>query len=499
MKRPILLSVLLVSLLFSCASEPEEVADFETFIQQTLSEFPELPGLGIAVVHKDKPVLVKGYGMADIENDIRATKSTPFYIASTTKSFMGMLSVVLEEDGTLDLQAPLTTYKPFKDLANKEVYENITITDLLNHTSGIDNGFLTFRDAYTGDKPLDVKIMLLEEATSIKEEGKIFEYDNLGYNVLDVLLEAELGLNWRDLLDERIFTPLGMNRTSAYISEADNGNWQKAWPYLIGRTGNSSRVSLMKDDSMMQAAGGLITTAEDVVNWLLFNMNLGKLKGKQVYAADWVSRTHQRLAETNREGQIFTDTGYGLGWFTAKFKEEDIVYHFGGYPGFFSHISFMPGQEVGIAVFANEGMIGDNVSNLIATYIYDYYLGQVPGEGYAEQKENIRSVIGRLADGFQRDYDNRKDREWQLELPMDAYAGEYFNKRMGTIKVNVQNGDMHISLGRLSCIATPFVPGQMNAVRVEMTPGRGGGLGFRVEDGKAMAAIYRGQLFERVK
>lgn len=469
--------------------------DIDSFIQKTLKAFPEIPGLSIAVVQNDRPLFLKGYGMADREKGIKAEKSTPFYIASTTKSFMGMLSVVLEQEGKLDLSAPLSSYKPFKSLKNKSVFDDITITDLLNHTSGIDNGFLTFRDAYTGDKSADIMTMLLEETTEIKESGKAYQYDNLGYNILDVLLEKELGLNWRDLLDQKIFRPLNMKHTSAYISEGERKNWKMAWPYMSDRPGEAPRAPLMKDDSMMQAAGGLICSAEDAASWLLFNINSGALKGKQIYPASLVNKTHKQISSYEQEGQIFDDKGYGLGWVNAKFKEKDIVYHFGGYTGFFSHISFMPSERIGVAVFANESFFGDNVSNIIATYVYDYLTNQMPEEGYEKDLEQLRSMVGRLHEGFKKDTENRASREWKLDLPMESYVGEYYNKYMGTMKVEMEEGKPKISLGKLNCIAEPFI--RDNSMRVMLIPLRGEPILFKPSGNKVEEVIYKGQSFMR--
>lgn len=490
-----LIALLLLLTTFANAQRRAQ-KDIDTFIENTLKAFPEVPGISIAVVQNDRPLFVKGYGYADREKKIKSGRNTPFYIASTTKSFVSMLSVILEQEGKLDLNAPLTAYKPFKNLKNKAVFDKITITDLLNHTSGIENGFLTFRDAYTGDKSADIMTMLLEETTEIKKEGKIYEYDNLGYNILDVLLQKELGLDWRDLLAEKIFEPLGMKHTSAYISKGEKEGWKMAWPYMSYKPGEAPRAPLMKDDSMMQAAGGLICSAEDAANWLLFNINSGKLRGKQVYPATWVDRTHKKISSYDREGQIFHDKGYGLGWINAKFKDKDIVYHFGGYTGFFSHISFMPAEKMGVAVFANEAYFGDNVSNIIATYVYDYLTNKVPEEGYGKDLEQLRTMVTRLHEGFSKDVENRAKREWKLDLPLKAYTGEYYNKHMGTIKVAVEDGKPRISLGRLSTIAEPFT--RANSMRVTLIPLRGEPLMFKPTDSKVNEVVYKGQSFVRV-
>src|SRR5690606_23722597 len=123
-------------------------------------------------------------------------------------SYTGLLALILEEEGLIDLDAPLTAYKPFKEFKNKELFQDVSIRKLLNHTSGLDNGYITYRDAYTGDKPLETMVMLLEEKTERRKEGQTYSYDNLGYNIFDILLKSEFGKDWRDLLQEKVFAPL---------------------------------------------------------------------------------------------------------------------------------------------------------------------------------------------------------------------------------------------------------------------------------------------------
>ncbi len=479
-------------------SQGKAARDIDKFIEETLKRLPVIPGFAIAVVKDNKPVLIQGYGYADREKGIKANASTPFYIASATKSFVGTLAVILENEGKLDLNAPLTSYKPFKNLKNKAVFDDITITDLLRHTSGIENGPLTFRDAYTGDKPREVMVMLLEEATKIRAEGKTYSYANLGYNILDILLEEELGMNWRDLLNEKLFMPLKMKHTTAYISEVEKNKWGLAWPYMAFGKGEVNRADLMKDDSMMQAAGGLVCSAEDVANWLLFNLNSGKLKGKQVYAANLLSKTQNKQIGYEREGQIFTDNGYGLGWISANYGKENVKYHFGGFSGFFSHISFMPDQSIGVAVFANESNFGSRIANTIAAYAYDRMLSEISEGEYEKAVADLENGMARIEMMVAADREKQSKRTWQLERPMTAYEGEYFNKFLGTVKVSIKDGKPVLSLGRLMSTATPFT--QKNTMRVELMPGRGEVIRFGLkETGSVAELVYQGEKFERVK
>ena len=97
-------------------------ADFDRFIQTTLEAIPTIPGLSVAVVKDGKAIYTKGFGYADKENGIVATANTSFYIASSTKSFTGLMAALLDEKGVIQLDDPVTAYLPaelFPEEVNK--------------------------------------------------------------------------------------------------------------------------------------------------------------------------------------------------------------------------------------------------------------------------------------------------------------------------------------------------------------------------------------------
>lgn len=470
---------------------------FDDLIQKALKSTPMVPGIGIAVVKDGKIVISKGYGSADPGMGEKSTPETSYYIASITKSFTGLLAVMLADEGKIDLDAPLTTYEPFKNLKNKDVFANITIRELLNHTSGIENGYIVFREAYTGDKSLEILTMLLEEKTELRKDGKVYRYDNLGYNIFGILLEAEFGWKWQDLLQERIFTPFGMTNTSAYISKGEKENWTLAWPYNGFLSVTPQRETLMKNDAMMQSAGGIICSPKDAANWMNVFLNSGKLNNKKIVDPKLIAAALKPTSSYNREGDIFNDKGYGVGWITADYKGEEIKYHFGGFAGFFSHISIMPEKNIGIAVFANEAAFGDNVANLIASFIYDYYLGNV--KTIADYDDEIAALDKRIVEvqqNIKKHYDDLAKREWKLELPKSAYQGTYFNRHVGTIVIEEKNNELHVTMGPLNAIATPFT--KNNSIRVEFA-GSGSALLFEVSQGKVVNMNYDGDVFDRIE
>lgn len=494
-KRYLLISILMLSI--NCLAQ-KNAAIIDEFAQKVLRAAPMVSSVSLAVVVDDQPILVKGYGYADPKKRQVSAGQTSYYIASITKSFTGLLALLLQEEGLLNLDTPLIVYKPFAAMQNKELFREVTIRKLLNHTSGLDNGILVEKDAYVGgDKSRKVMEMILEETTAKRKEGQTFLYDNLGYNIFDILLKAELDIDWRDLLQKRIFKPLGMIHSSAYISTAESEKWEMAWPYISGPNKVPQRSYLMKNDAMMQAAGGILCSAEDAAKWIEVFLNKGVLDDQQIYKSSLIDEAlNPTVAYSRLSGDIFEDKGYGVGWITADFKGEKVNYHFGGYNGFFSHISIMPEHKFGVAAFSNDSYFGDNVSNLIASFAYDYLLGNINSpEQYSDKIDALKMRITRVQKESAEYQQKLLNRKWKLTLPLQAYTGIFESKYLGKIHVKAIDNKLNVSIEALKAVATPYV--KKNSIRVDFAGG-GTWIVFDVKKGRVVGMNVSGLYFDKI-
>ncbi|OEK00851.1 hypothetical protein BFP97_04705 [Roseivirga sp. 4D4] len=449
-----------------CQAQPyqQEIDRVDKFIDSVKARFSEIPGLSITIVKNNETVFTKGYGYADIESKELVSANSAFYIASATKSFIGALAVILEKEGWVDLQAPLTNYKPFKELSNHALFDDLTITHLLNHTSGLTNNFITFRSSYLGNLSHKKTIELLETATQ-KTDSK-YEYSNLGYNLFALLLSEEFGDDWRNLLREKIFEPIRMINTSSIIS--NNGSMAK--PYISAQPEGTIEGS-MKTDALMHSAGGLVSSVADIAQWIKFNLSNGGLGNSQPYKGV-ISKSHKQTVKYPEEkGQIFTDNGYALGWHNGTYKNKQVVYHFGGYIGYQSHISFIPDEDLGVAVFANEQHFGDNLNSIIASYAYDLLLGLEPDETEYESKlKDLEGFIENLKNNSIERDKQTKQYDLRLSTKLEAYTGTYKNDFMGDVIVTIEKETLSFRFGELSAIAVPTANEDM--ILAELIPGR---------------------------
>lgn len=476
-------------------------AAFDAAIVKTLEKIQDVPGIAFVVIKDDKPILTKAYGMADKEAGLKADTDTTWYMGSTTKSFTALVAAMIDKEGRIKLSDPVTKYTtgiPFKT----PLPDKITVRDLLTHTSGLNNGALIHRTAFTGQIDKAEIARVFAENTAIDEAlfGK-YRYTNLGYNIYGLLLENNLKLKWQDELQKRIFDPMGLNRTTAYRTRALAKKWTIAAPYVWDeQAGAVVRSVVDKVDNNMQAAGGHFMSINDLGKWLNMNMNAGKLNGKQIIPADILTTVHTGYTKSTRNEPPFSGDGeYGLGWQIGKYRNENVIYHHGGYPGYRSHVSYMPDKRIAVGVLVNNDLAGGRVADMLAAYAYDLWLGTPNLEAdYAKQLQDFTDLYARRKRETSASAAERAKRTSQLTEPLAAYVGKYTNDMLGTIEIAVEGNTLAVRWGNLFCLSTPYT--ERDTIRVVMIPGGNGEVvGFaKGSTGKFDTLRYAGREFRRV-
>ena len=499
--------VLIVSLIISAvasaqlsnASKQQLAGKVDSFTKKILEKIPAIPGLVISMVDENGSFFIKGYGWADKEAGIKADANTLYYIASCTKSFMGLAAALLDHEKKILLDSPFKKYFTTVQFKN-EIGNNVTNRNLLTHTSGLENDPLVFRMAFSGDIEKKEILNLLSERTIAKKQFGVFDYDNLGYNIYGLALQEHLHVKWQDLLQEKIFGPLGMKHTTAYISVAEKNKWPMAVPYTADGANGLTRVYLAKKDNTMQSAGGLVTSAADLSKWLQAQINLGKINNKQVFPVAVVKTAQTGFAVYEKQSFPFSAGGkYALGWNVSKYQDENIIYHFGGYPGFKAHTSFMPEKKIGLVILNNEAGVGAAAGDILAAFIYDWVAG-VPRaeEQFLKMIPELETRYAKSLESVQKSFADRAKRTSQLTLPLDSYVGKYHHEWLGDIDVNIENNVLAVNFGNLHAVSTPFT--QKESIRVELIPGSGKVVLFKPDDlSKVNSLTYDGNEYKRIK
>ncbi|MEO6583306.1 MAG: serine hydrolase domain-containing protein, partial [Ferruginibacter sp.] len=238
LKRLFLLSVYFLLICFTKTLFAQTLSNkVDGYVEQALTE-RHIPGLALAVIRDGVPVKVKGYGFSNLENKISVNPETIFQSGSVGKQFTAAAILQLKEEGKLKLDDKISTY--FKEAPAS--WQNITIRNLLTHTSGIpdypdDSTIINLQKNYTEQELVNMAVKL---PLNFKT-GEKWEYSNTGYVLLGILIHQITGKFYGDVLKEKIFTPLSMetirvinepdiimNRSSGY--ELKNGEWKnQSW------------------------------------------------------------------------------------------------------------------------------------------------------------------------------------------------------------------------------------------------------------------------------
>jgi len=446
-----------------------------------------VPAFGVAVYSR-QGTYVRGFGFADVDTRERACAKTAFYVASSTKSMTALALACLHARGVLDLDASLARFSPGIPLPPDTRPGDVRLRDLLTHVSGIVNEPIEYRLSSTGQHDPETlwRLLAVSEANPAAPLGR-FQYANLGYNIATVLTDRGLGVRWQELLNMEIFEPAGLSRTSASMAKAKSSRWSIAKPHRLGTSGTRERSYLEKTDQTMHSAGGVIMSADDAARWLELIVEDGRIGRRQCLPAEVVQTTRTPIVTVGAELDGYRREQYGLGWYIGPYRKERMLHHFGGFSGFRAHVSYLPDQAIGVAVFTNDSTVGLRVINAIANYVYDR-MG-----GYPDAEQRLAATFEAATTSYRNaarrivtDRGSRANLQLDLSRPRAAYAGLYENADWGRIEISVEDPTLRVTCGVLRTLAEPFE--EPDSVRVELEPGGGEALRFEGA-GRAPASL----------
>ena len=297
-------------------------------------------GVSVAVAMNGRTVLAKGYGFADLENDVPATAETVYRIGSITKQFTSAAIMRLAEQGKLSLDDTLQKFFPdFPTQGNR-----VTVRHLLNHTSGI--------KSYTSLGPKWARVIRLDLAPDSLlalfanepfdfKPGDSYRYNNSGYFLLGMIVEKLSGKPYGQYLKDELFTPLGLGSTM-YCDQAPLIK-HRAQGYATRPGGafiNAEPLSMTQPYS----AGALCSTVTDLVAWTQA-LSSGKV----------VSPASYKLMTTPVALNDGKPINYGFGLGTGTLGGHRQVSHNGGINGFISELHHYPDDSVITVVLTNTG------------------------------------------------------------------------------------------------------------------------------------------------
>ena len=390
-RRLSLIAIPSLVILLLAVAEPAWADRIDDYIKTEMQK-RRIPGLALAVVRNGTVVKMQGYGLANLDHDVPVTPDTVFELASVTKQFTATAIMKLVEEGKVQLDDPILWHLP----QGPETWKAMTVRHLLTHTAGLPGLEENFKALWPGGPRLYYSTAQLFNAATKDPlsfpAGERFQYSDVGYFLLGMIIEHVSGRRYAEFLDERFFRPLGMTSTSVI------DQWKilkhRAAGYTIrdGQLVNIRRVA----QAELASHFGVMSTVKDLVKWEAA-LASGRVVTPASLAQMW---TPVRLTD----GSTFP---YGFGWFVDERRGHRWISHT-GITG--TEFSRFPDDKLTAIVLTNLGaLIGAgglvNPWGLTLGVAGRYVPGMLVGAQKAEPDpdpaatERLRDILGRLARG----------------------------------------------------------------------------------------------------
>ncbi|MBL4640151.1 MAG: serine hydrolase [Kordiimonadaceae bacterium] len=342
------------------------------------------PGFSIGIAKDGKQVFAKGYGMADLEQDIPNRTDTIFHVASVSKQFTAFAIALLAREGKVDLDADIRDYLPYVP----DFGHTITVRHLILHTSGLRDQWELFFiggmwDAVKSQKQI-VNMVSRQTALNFKP-GEEYLYCNTGYSLLGEIVKAVSGQNLRDYTTEHMFKPLGMNNTFFYddITEVVPN---RAHSYERDEKGSPWKRSLLNINNV--GATSLHTTVEDLLKWTN-NFRAPTVGDKALI------KQITTMGQLNNGNPI----NYGFALYKQDYNGHTAMGHGGADSGFRASFNYFMEDDLAIVLTTNAPDILDR-SKIIAE-IAELYLGQKELAAVPEKTDPQASLLDELSGAYQ--------------------------------------------------------------------------------------------------
>lgn len=323
-------------------------AQVDRYVQSEMQE-RRIPGLQIAVVQGGKIVMLKSYGMAELPHSLPVTKRSVFSINSATKSFTAVAIMQLVEQGKVALDAPVSRY--IRDLPAP--WQGVTITQLLNHTSGIPDIIdqQTSRLVTAGGP--DAAWRHVQTLPMEFQPGERFSYNQTNYLLLGKIIDQLSGQPFAQFIKQRQFDAVGMPQTG--FGDSRDLIMDKAPSYRFDADGKTLKQSVDEFPAFLRTGAGINTTAEDLAKWII-----AVQKGKLVSQAGLNQMWRRELLNNGKAAP------WAQGWPGIRDREYRAV---AGIGGMRSAFYVYPENDLAIVILTNlAGAAPEDMIDIVASH-----------------------------------------------------------------------------------------------------------------------------------
>lgn len=343
-----------------------------------------IPGMSLAIVKDGKIIYMKGLGYKDLEKKVPVTPDTQFAIGSATKAFTALSVLMSADEGKVDLDASPRNYLPYFKMYDPDTDKNMTVRDLMDHSSGLNRTDLAM---ITGRLTRAELIEVVGGAKPMAKLNEKFFYNNVMFAAAGEIVAQTQKMPWEKFVPVRIFKPLGMLNSTMDLSEM-----QKAKDYSFGYeynfdTKQARRLPFRSIDEVAPA-GSINSSARDMAKWITFVMDKGIIDGKPLVSEKGFDEWTKKQNNVTPNGSI----AYGLGWFIRSWNGMKVLEHGGNIDGFNSLVAMIPEKNLGFVMLTN--VSGSPLGQELMPIVWENILGN-PNKPQAVTAESMAKEVGK--------------------------------------------------------------------------------------------------------
>lgn len=411
----------------------------EEFARQAVDK-KLVPGLAIAIVHRDAIVLLEGFGVRQAGRPEPVTVDTVFQLASVSKPLASTVVAALVSDGKVAWDSRIRDIDPGFVLQDELASAAVTVRDLFAHRSGLPGNIGNDIEAlgFTQGEILQ-RLRLAKPAYPFRGG---YAYSNFGLTEGAVAAARFSGGSWEEAAEDRLYRPLGMNSSSSryrdFMARADRASLHvpvdRTWASFTRRNADAQ-----------SPAGGASSSARDLAQWLRLLLANGQHDGRQVIAREALEQAFLPAVVRSVDPTTGTPSFYGLGW-NVDYREHGVEWsHAGAFSaGARTFVRLVPGEQLGIVVLSNAFPTGVPEA-IAATFLDLVFAGRPTRDWVAYWNELFESGAKASMKGTFA-YAS-PPAPAAPALPVSAYVGDYHNDYVGGAKIVDSGGSLFLLLG----------------------------------------------------
>lgn len=419
------------------------LSGFDAFVNGLMTDW-RVPGLSVAVVKDGRILLLRGYGFRDLARRLPVTPRTLMPIGSNTKAFTATILASLVDAGRLNWDEPVRSYMPDFGLADDVAERLATPRDLISHRVGLPRHDAVYYGRQMTRQDLFLRLRYLPFEKTFRQR---WQYNNLMFTVAGMLAERLTGSSWEDLVRQRIFAPLGMNRSNFTIPALERSDdFSLAYADCNGAT---TQIPY-RDIEVVGPAGSINSSAEELIRFVEMQIARGTYGGRRVISERSSTELqypqinhnrggpHTRISDQDEGPDGLGPSSYAMGLSLTSYRGHRLLYHGGGIDGFTTDMAWLPDARIGVVVLTNWGEYNP-VPTLIERNIFDRLLGLSQVDWNARAKAKFADIVRQFGTPA---VAVPPPPSVAVHRPLATYAGAYRHPGYGTVNISVSGGHL---------------------------------------------------------